>query len=83
MGLGKIAGETAIDLMKSENMQNKAAGLIGMLFPYAGLTQKAVEIYIKEIEESNMSAETKMCAILNTKKNKKSESNCRHCNKKF
>lgn len=28
MGLGKIAGETAIDLMKSENMQNKAAGLI-------------------------------------------------------
>lgn len=68
MGLGKVAGETALELVKNENIQNKTAGLMGMLFPYAGLTKKAVDLYINEIENSDMSPETKMFSLINAKK---------------
>ena len=36
MGIGKVAGDTALELIKNENVQNKAVGMMGMLFPYAG-----------------------------------------------
>ena len=40
MGLEEKLGETALDLVKNENVQNKVVGMMGMLFPYAGLTKK-------------------------------------------
>ena len=64
MGIGKMAGEAAIEVMKNENVQNKTASVIGMLFPYAGVTKKAVDMYIDEIEKDaekyvyNTTAET-------------------------
>lgn len=71
MNIGEKLGETALELAKNENVQNKTAELMGMLFPYAGLTKKAVEMYISEIEKANISPEAKMIAILNAKKNLK------------
>ncbi len=42
--------------------------LSGMLFPYMGLTSKALDLYIKEIEKSNMSTDAKLFCVLNAKK---------------
>ena len=55
MGLEEKLGETALDLVKNENVQNKVADLFGMLFPYAGIKKKAVDMYIEEIENSDLS----------------------------
>ena len=60
MNFGKKIGETALDLVKDENIQNKAADLLGMLFPYAGIEKKAVDMYIEEIEKSDLSTEAKI-----------------------
>ena len=68
MGIGKMAGEAAIEVMKNENVQNKTESVIGMLFPYAGVTKKAVDMYIDEIEKADMSPEAKAFSILNIKK---------------
>lgn len=67
MGLVEAAGKTAIDLVKSEGIQNKAASALGMLFPYAGIRKHALDMYIHEIEESDLPIDTKMIAILNAK----------------
>lgn len=71
MELSNIAGKTAVDLIKNENVQNKAIGALGMLFPYAGLTKKAVDMYISEIEKSDMSIDAKMFAVMNARKSLK------------
>ena len=63
----KVAKNVA-DLAKNENILNKSAGLMGMLFPYVGIEQKAVKMYIEEIEKSDMSPEAKAFAVLSTKK---------------
>lgn len=68
MEIGKIVGGTALDLVKNDNVLNKTAGVMGMLFPYAGLRQKAVNMYIEEIEKSDMTPEAKVFAFLNIKK---------------
>lgn len=68
MGIGKVAGDTALELIKNENVQNKAVGMMGMLFPYAGLTKKAVDMYIDEIEKSDMSPEAKVFSVVNARK---------------
>jgi hypothetical protein len=68
MGLEEKLGETALDLVKNENVQNKAADLLGMLFPYIGIKKKAVDMYIEEIENSDLSTEAKMVSLLNAKK---------------
>ena len=68
MSIGKAVGETVLDLAKNENVLNKTADIMGMLFPYAGLTKKAVDMYISEIEKSDMSIDTKMFLVMNTKK---------------
>ena len=68
MGLEEKLGETALDLVKNENVQNKVADLFGMLFPYAGIKKKAVDMYIEEIENSDLSTEAKMISLLNAKK---------------
>lgn len=65
---GTAVAKTAVDLVKNDNVLNKTAGLMGMLFPYAGLKQKAVNVYIEEIEKSDMPPETKVFTILNIKK---------------
>ena len=68
MGLEEELGETALDLVKNENVQNKVADLFGMLFLYAGIKKKAVDMYIEEIENSDLSTEAKMISLLNAKK---------------
>lgn len=65
---GASVAKTAVDLLKTENVMNKATGLMGKLLPYIGLEKKAVDLYIEEIEKSNMSPEVKAFYILNTKK---------------
>ena len=75
MGLEEKIGETAIDLVKNENVQNKMADLFGMIFPYAGIKKKAVDMYIEEIEQSDLSTEAKMISLLNAKKTLKAIKN--------
>ncbi|MBU5471280.1 DUF2806 domain-containing protein [Falcatimonas sp. MSJ-15] len=65
---GTAVAKTVVDLMKNENVLNKSVGVLEMLFPFAGLKQKAVEMYVEDIEKSDLSAETKAFMILNTKK---------------
>ena len=65
---GTAVAKTAVDLVKNDNVLNKVAGVMGMLFPYAGLKQKAVNLYIEEIEKSDMSSEAKIFTVLNMKK---------------
>lgn len=68
MSFEKKLGETALELVKSENVQNKAADLLGMLFPYVGVKKKAVDLYIEEIENSDLSTDAKMISLLNARK---------------
>ncbi len=68
MDIGKIAGEAMIDIVKNDGLQNQATGIMGMLFPYAGIKKKAVDIYINEISKSNLSPEMKTLCILSTRK---------------
>lgn len=65
---GTTAAKAALDLMKTENVLNKTTGLMGMLFPYAGIKQKAINIYIDEIEKSDLSPEAKAFSVLNIRK---------------
>lgn len=66
--IDKSVVKTAVDLVKTDNVLNKATDLMGMLFPYASIKQKAVEMYIEEIEKSDLPAETKVFMLLNIKK---------------
>lgn len=75
MSLKEKLGETAMDLVKNENVQNKTVDMLGMLFPYIGLRKKAVDLYIDEIENSNLSTDAKVVALLNAKKNFKKMQN--------
>lgn len=68
MGLSEIASGVVLDLAKNEGALNKTADVMGMLFPYAGLTKRALDMYISDVENSNMSSESKLFAILNAKK---------------
>ncbi len=68
IGTGMTVAKSTADLVKNENVLNKATSVMGMLFPYAGLKQKAVNVYIEEIEKSDLSAEAKVFAILNIEK---------------
>lgn len=58
--------ETAVDTV-SELIKKEASGIMGMLFPYAGLKKKALDMYISDVEKSNMSSESKVIAVLNAK----------------
>ena len=66
MDIGKVSGITK-ELITNEAVLNKSSNILGMLFPYMGLTKKALEIYISDIEKSNMPSETKIMAVLNAK----------------
>lgn len=67
MGIIKKTGETTLDLMKNEAILDKTSNIISMLFPYVGLTKRALDMYISEVENSNMSRESKVIAVLNAK----------------
>ena len=67
-GIPDIVANTAADLAKSDNVQNKTASLLGMLFPYAGIEKRALDMYITDFEKSDMSSESKLIAILSAKK---------------
>ena len=67
MSLKKIVGDTALDFVKNENIQNKTIDLAGMLFPYMGIRKKALDLYITEIENSNLSTDAKIVSVLNAK----------------
>ena len=68
MGIEKVTKDTALELIKNENIQNKAVEMMGMLFPYVGLAKKAVDMYIDEIEKSDMTPEAKIFNIVNARK---------------
>ena len=61
------AGETALDLAKNEAFLNKTSNIMNMLFPYVGLTKKALDMYISDVEKSDMPSESKLIAVLNAK----------------
>lgn len=67
MGVGEIAMSTAVDLVNSENIQNKTVSLLGMLFPYAGIEKRALDMYLSDVEKSDMSPESKLIATLTAK----------------
>ena len=63
MCIDKVIGtvEKAVD---SEN----TAKMCGMLFPYVALKKRAVDMYVEEIEKSNLSMEAKIYCLSNAKK---------------
>lgn len=68
MSLKTKAAEAALELATNENVLDKTTGLLGMLFPYSGVKQKAIEMYIEDIEKSDLPRETKISLLLNIKK---------------
>lgn len=67
MGTLEKVGETALDLAKNEAVLDKTSNIMNMLFPYAGLTKKALDMYISDVEKSDMPGESKLIAVLNAK----------------
>lgn len=67
MDILKTIGKTTVDLAKNENILNKSTNFFGMLFPYVGLEKKALDLYIENIEKSDMASEAKLIAVLNAK----------------
>ena len=67
MVIGDMAKSAALDLAKNEGIQDKAGSLLGMLFPYAGIEKRALDMYLSEIEKSDLSPEAKLIAVLNAK----------------
>ncbi len=67
MGIIEKAGETALDMVKNEAVLDKTSSIMSMLFPYAGLTKKALDMYISDVEKSDMASESKLIAVLNAK----------------
>lgn len=65
--IDKVA-KTAIDIARDKEIQNNVSGVFSKLFPYFGITKRAVDDYINEIEKSNLSADIKAFFILNTPK---------------
>lgn len=65
---GEMVTKKAVDLAKKGKLFDNSIEIMGMLFPYAGLQRKAVEVYVEDIEKSDLPAETKAFLILNTKK---------------
>ncbi len=68
MSLKTKAAEAALELATNENVLDKTTGLLGMLFPYAGVKQKAIEMYMEDIDKSDLPRETKISLLLNIKR---------------
>lgn len=69
MSLGKKATESLVKFATDENVIKETKGLFGMLFPYVGVKQKAIEMYVEDIEKSDLPRETKISLLLNIKDN--------------
>ncbi len=54
---------------------NKIADFFGMLFPYAGLKKQAVENYVDDVKNSNLSPDAKFLAISGAKQHLKAIKN--------
>lgn len=67
MVIGEMAASAAVDLAKNEGIQDKTTSLLGMLFPYAGIEKRALDMYVADIEKSDLSPESKLIAVLNAK----------------
>ena len=61
------AGSVAVDLAKNKQIQKVSGGLLSKIFPTFGIEKKAVDVYVAEIEKSNMSADAKLVAIMSVK----------------
>lgn len=61
--LAKNGAKAAIDLAKND----KAPGLLGMLFPYLGTTKRTIDAYMAEIQNSNLSPDVKARLMLSAK----------------
>lgn len=61
--IAKAAAEGA-----SRECINKIANAIGGAFPYWGLKRRAIDNYVRDIENSDLAPETKMIAIASAKK---------------
>lgn len=70
MGLKKDAAEKGLEVA-TDLVKNNATNVLGMLFPYAGLKKKAVEMRMEQIEKSNLPDETKQFMVLNMRKDLK------------
>lgn len=68
MGIAGKIGETALNLVENKDVLDKSTNIMGMLFPYAGLTKKALDMYISDVEKSDMSSESKLIAVLDAKR---------------
>ena len=66
MGLKKEAAEKGLEVA-TDLVKNNASNVLGMLFPFAGVKKKAIEMRMEQIEKSNLPDETKLALILNMK----------------
>ena len=67
MGMEKTVGKAALELAQNENIVNKTTDFLGMLFPFVGLKKKALDMYLSDIEKSDLPSESKLMATLNAK----------------
>ena len=67
MGIEKTVGKAALELAQNENVLNKTTDFLGMLFPFVGLKKKALDMYLSDIENSDLPSESKLMAVLNAK----------------
>lgn len=68
MGIGKTAVKTALKLAENETIVTKTSDILGMLFPYAGLKKRALDMYVSDIENSDLPSESKLIAVLDAKR---------------
>lgn len=71
MGIKEIIEMPQTDILQNENMVNRAAELMGVLFPYIGIEKRTVNMYLKEIETSDMSPDAKAITMFGVKKHLK------------
>lgn len=69
---GTTIAKTVADLVKSDDVLKESSKIFGMLFPFAGIKKKAVDMYINEIEKSDLPIDTKLLFVLDIKKKLKS-----------
>lgn len=67
MGIEKTVGKAVSELTQNENVVNKTTDFLGMLFPFVGLKKKALDMYLSDIENSDIPSESKLMAVLNAK----------------
>ena len=65
---GTTIEKTVADLVKSDDALKESSKIFGMLFPYAGKRKKAADMYITDIENSDLPIETKILLVLDIKK---------------